>query len=81
MPTEFDRVAIFIGGVQKGGTTSLHSYFSEHSCLLAPRKKETHFLTMRQMSTGIVPTISVNFTTGFIRNGDRARSHMMRRRS
>lgn len=43
MPSEFDRVSIFIGGVQKGGTTSLHSYFAEHPRLLAPRQKETHF--------------------------------------
>ncbi|HZU51415.1 MAG TPA: sulfotransferase, partial [Sphingomicrobium sp.] len=43
MHAEVDRVGIFIGGVQKAGTTSLHSYFMEHPALLAPRKKETHF--------------------------------------
>jgi hypothetical protein len=37
------RVGIFVGGVQKCGTTSLHSYLSEHPRLMAPRKKETHF--------------------------------------
>lgn len=40
---EFDRVGVFIAGVQKAGTTSLHSYFAEHPALLPPRKKETHF--------------------------------------
>lgn len=39
----FHRVGVFIAGVQKGGTTSLHSYFAEHPALLPPRKKETHF--------------------------------------
>jgi hypothetical protein len=39
----FDRVGVFIAGVQKGGTTSLHSYLTEHPALLAPRNKETHF--------------------------------------
>jgi len=38
------RLQIIIGGVQKGGTTSLFGYFSEHAQLLAPIKgKELHF--------------------------------------
>ena len=37
------RVSIFVCGVQKGGTTSLHAHFSEHPELLAPRRKEIHF--------------------------------------
>lgn len=36
-------VSVFLGGVQKGGTTSLHSYFAEHPDLFSPTKKETHF--------------------------------------
>jgi hypothetical protein len=40
---EDQLVGIFIGGVQKAGTTALHSYFAEHPRLLAPKKKETHF--------------------------------------
>lgn len=38
-----DLVGIFVAGVQKGGTTTLHTYLAEHPALLAPRKKETHF--------------------------------------
>ena len=38
-----ERVEIFLAGVQKAGTTSLHTYLAEHPQLLAPRKKETHF--------------------------------------
>lgn len=37
------RVGIFVGGVQKGGTTSLHGYLCAHPGLLAPDLKETHF--------------------------------------
>jgi len=37
------RVSIFVCGVQKGGTTSLHAHFCEHPDLLAPRRKEIHF--------------------------------------
>lgn len=40
---ENQQVGVFIGGVQKAGTTSLHSYFAEHPSLLAPDRKETHF--------------------------------------
>jgi Sulfotransferase domain len=38
------QVEIIIGGVQKGGTTSLFRYLQGHSALLAPRQlKELHF--------------------------------------
>jgi hypothetical protein len=38
------RLQVIIGGVQKGGTTSLFGYFCEHPQLLAPIKgKELHF--------------------------------------
>jgi hypothetical protein len=30
-------------GAQKAGTTSLHAYLCEHSCVLAPTTKEVHF--------------------------------------
>lgn len=38
-----DRVGIFVGGVQKGGTSSLHGYLAAHPDLLAPSRKETHY--------------------------------------
>src|SRR5882724_3589098 len=37
------RVSIFCGGAQKGGTTSLHAYLSEHPALSPPCRKEVHF--------------------------------------
>jgi len=43
MSSDIEPVGIFIAGVQKAGTSALHSYFAEHPDLLAPRKKETHF--------------------------------------
>lgn len=36
-------VSIFVCGVQKGGTTSLHAYFCEHPSLSPPSRKEVHF--------------------------------------
>jgi hypothetical protein len=36
-------VSIFVCGVQKGGTTSLFAYFSEHPSLSPPNQKELHF--------------------------------------
>jgi hypothetical protein len=36
-------VSIFVCGVQKGGTTSLHGHLTEHSALSSPKRKETHF--------------------------------------
>jgi len=38
-----DKVAVFVAGVQKGGTTSLFHYLSEHPDLHAPTVKEIHF--------------------------------------
>ncbi len=37
------RVGIYLAGVQKAGTTSLHGYLAAHPALAAPRVKETHF--------------------------------------
>jgi hypothetical protein len=34
------KVDVFICGVQKGGTTSLFSYFCEHPRLVPPRDKD-----------------------------------------
>jgi hypothetical protein len=36
-------VSIFVCGAQKGGTTSLFAYFSEHPSLSPPCRKELHF--------------------------------------
>lgn len=36
-------VSVFVGGVQKGGTTSLFAYFCEHPSLSPPSRKELHF--------------------------------------
>lgn len=33
-------------GAQKGGTTSLHAYLCEHSCVPAPATKEVHFFDL-----------------------------------
>lgn len=41
--TPAQRVGIFLAGVQKAGTTSLHAYLADHGALAAPRVKETHF--------------------------------------
>jgi hypothetical protein len=37
------RVSVFVCGVQKAGTTSLHAYMQEHAQLSAPLQKELHF--------------------------------------
>jgi Sulfotransferase family len=36
-------VSIFVCGVQKGGTTSLHAHFREHPALSPPSRQGTHF--------------------------------------
>jgi hypothetical protein len=36
-------VEVFLAGVQKGGTSTLHRYLTTHPGLNAPRKKELHF--------------------------------------
>ncbi len=36
-------VSIFVCGVQKGGTTSIHAHFCKHPELSPPTTKETHF--------------------------------------
>lgn len=36
-------VSVFVCGVQKGGTTSLHAYFCEHKQLSPGKRKELHF--------------------------------------
>lgn len=36
-------VSVFVCGVQKGGTTSLHAHFLEHPALSGAKKKELHF--------------------------------------
>ncbi|MGH9675564.1 MAG: sulfotransferase family protein, partial [Candidatus Acidiferrum sp.] len=36
-------VSIFVCGVQKGGTTSLHAHFREHPALSPPSRQEIHF--------------------------------------
>ena len=38
-----ERVDIFVGGVQKAGTTSFYSYLAEHPQLCPPSRKETHY--------------------------------------
>jgi hypothetical protein len=45
-----NRVSIFVCGVQKGGTTSLHAHFSEHPGLLAPYRKEIHFFDAEDLN-------------------------------
>jgi len=37
------RVGIFLAGVQKAATTSMHAYLAEHRTLAPARIKETHF--------------------------------------
>jgi hypothetical protein len=37
------RVSVFIGGVQKGGTSALHAYLARHPDLCPPPRKELHF--------------------------------------
>jgi hypothetical protein len=36
-------VSVFVCGVQKGGTTSLHAHFREHPALSPPNRQEIHF--------------------------------------
>lgn len=36
-------MAVFIGGVQKGGTSALHAYLARHGGLCPPPRKELHF--------------------------------------
>lgn len=43
MGTDTEKISVFVCGVQKGGTTSLHSHFDEHRDLQNPREKEIHF--------------------------------------
>lgn len=47
LPARYDAmrkpVSIFVCGVQKGGTTSLHAHFCEHPALSPPAVKELHF--------------------------------------
>jgi len=38
-----EKVAVFVCGTQKGGTTSLFSHFCEHPSLQSPDRKELHF--------------------------------------
>lgn len=38
-----NKVSFFIGGVQKGGTTSLHAYLDTHPALCMSNPKELHF--------------------------------------
>ena len=43
-----NRVPDFLGlGVQKGGTTTLHTLLAAHPQLMLPKKKELHFFTHR----------------------------------
>lgn len=42
-----DKPDFVIIGAQRGGTTSLHAYLSEHPDVVTPVKKELHFLTDR----------------------------------
>ncbi len=44
-----NRISIFACGVQKGGTTSLHSHFAEHPELSTPQRKELHFFDDEQI--------------------------------
>ena len=39
---EAQRIGLFVGGAQKGGTTSLHGYLRQHPQLSAPDTKELH---------------------------------------
>ena len=42
------RLPDFLGlGVQKGGTTTLHTLLAAHPQLMLPQKKELHFFTHR----------------------------------
>lgn len=41
--SEAERVAFLVAGVQKGGTTALFDYLSEHPDLCLPACKEVHF--------------------------------------
>jgi hypothetical protein len=38
-----EKIAVFVCGTQKGGTTSLFGYFCEHPNLQSPDRKELHF--------------------------------------
>lgn len=42
-------VSIFVCGVQKAGTSSLHEHLREHPALSAPRIKELHFFDNEEM--------------------------------
>jgi len=37
------KPTLLIIGVQKGGTTSLHNYLSQHPTLSSSKEKELHF--------------------------------------
>jgi len=42
------RVSFLLVGVQKSGTTTLHSYLNDHPQILMARKKEVHFFNSEQ---------------------------------
>ena len=37
------RIDFIIAGVQKGGTTALHTFLSQHPQIFLPQRKELHF--------------------------------------
>ena len=52
------KVGFLIAGVQKGGTTSLHSYLRQHPQILMARPKEAHFFDDDEKFVAGVPNYS-----------------------
>lgn len=47
-----NRLDFFIAGVQKGGTTALHSKLQDHPQIFLPERKEVHFFDNEQIKWG-----------------------------
>ena len=65
-------VSIFVCGVQKGGTTSLHAHFREHPALSPPSRQEIHFFDEEALDWAVpdYTTLDSLFVT---EDGDRLR--------
>ena len=65
-------ISVFVCGVQKGGTTSLHAHFCEHPRLSRPHRKELHFFDDETRDWG-VPNYTALDSSFHADDGDRLR--------
>lgn len=55
---ENKRVDFFIAGVQKGGTTALHSKLKDHPQIFLPERKEVHFFDNEKQKWAALPYVA-----------------------